>query len=190
MRIAIIGPSKEKSRTISLKLSKALNLPHIGIDSNEIVFQHIYGKAERKNTSSERYTMALAKFHSRMKQEKQPSFVSDGSLIDDIVQLRLTEKTKTSPSSIYSRIISVTFRKEIKEFEKKVEKLICDYATKAYDILFLIKDSSATHGIYKAPIEEGFIELMKEKKMPYKIIIIEKDSAFDRVIDDIKLAIK
>ncbi|MDL2306380.1 hypothetical protein LJC72_13785, partial [Bacteroides sp. OttesenSCG-928-D19] len=67
MRIAIIGPSKEKSRTISLKLSKALNLPHIGIDSNEIVFQHIYGKAERKNTSSERYTMALAKFHSRMK---------------------------------------------------------------------------------------------------------------------------
>jgi|GEM_PF-7083266 len=190
MRIAIIGPSKEKSRTISSKLSKALNFPHIGIDSNEAFFQYIYGKAERKNTSSERYTMALARFHSRMKQEKQVSFVSDGSLIDDIVQLRSTEKTKTSPRSIYSRIVSIVLHKKIKEFENKIEKLIFDYATKAYDIIFLIKDSSSVGELNRASIEEEFIRVMEEKNMPYKIVIIEQDSAFEKVINDIKLVMR
>jgi len=190
MKIAIIGPSKEKSRTISSQLSEALKFSHIGIDSNETFFQHIYGKAERKNTSSEKYTMALARFHSRMKQEKQPSFVSDGSLIDDIVQLRATEKSKTPPRSIYSRIVYIVLHKKIKEFENKIEKLIFDYATKAYDIIFLIKDSSSVSELNRTPIEEEFIRVMEEKEMPYKIVIVEQDSVFEKVINEIKLAMK
>lgn len=104
--------------------------------------------------------------------------------------LRTAEIFYNPPNSVYNNLIGLAFRKEIREFEEKVEKLICDYAIKAYDILYLIKTPSSKSLNYNGIMENEFIKLMEEKQMSYSIIIDDTEQSFNKLINEIKYAMK
>lgn len=183
IRIAIVSPFAEESKKISISLSEVLEIPYICGELTDTEFQVIYNKEKKeKYTSNEIYTIILAKFHSRIKAEKTASFISDGTVLNDIVQKKQEiHQKKMLERTFFYRILGAKFR----EFEKKVEKLIEDYAQTAYDKIYFLKNTDFIPNESSVYFEYSILEILNRKKITYKIIHGDFKSSLHDILSDL-----
>lgn len=141
-KIAIIG-SPSLTRTIAAKvLSDYLKGTFIGKQSFDKIYEEIYHKKYNiKCSLSEIYTVGLAQFHYKIIEEKCPTFISDGSVLDEIIFRKLLNKygrygtiaIKYNPKYFF-------LRKEYDKFETKIDNMIVDYFNTTYDKVYLFID--------------------------------------------------
>ena len=85
-RIALTGSYGNGKTLVSLTLSKLLGVPRAHVENIDVLYRDIYGvdKNPKLYTMPELFSVGLARFHSRIKQEKQTGFISDGSVLNEL----------------------------------------------------------------------------------------------------------
>lgn len=183
MRIAIVSPLVDESTSISITLSEKLQIPYIYTDSSNDEYQILFKKGNReKKTSHEIYTTILAQFHARIKTEKIPQFISNGTVLNNIV----LKKHEMRQNNLLKRTLSYwILRGKYCQFENKVVNLIEEYAQTAYDRIYFLKNTNHIHNEYSRFFEIYMLEVMNEKKIDHKIVIGDLDSFLHDILSDI-----
>lgn len=187
IKIAIVSPFDEANEKISLRLSEFLRTACICAKISDNEYQMIYNKKNKNRlTSNEIHTMLLAKFHSRIKAEKISGFVSNGSVLNDLIAKRQEiHQRKKIKYTFFYWILGAKFR----EFEKKVEKLIEDYAETAYDKIYFLKYTDSIQNESFVFFENNMLEILDRKNIPYTIIYGSFESFLGSIVNDLNKTI-
>jgi hypothetical protein len=179
IKIAIISPFADESRKINKMLSERLKIPYICKKSDNAESPAVY---KVKSTSNEIYTTMLAQFHSRIKAEKVPCFISDGTVLDEIV-LRKQEICQKGilKRTFFYRILGEKFR----EFEEKVEKLIEDYAQTAYSNIYFLKNIDSNPNEISVFFEYCTLEILNRKNIAHTVITGNIESFLQDISNDL-----
>lgn len=183
IKIAIVSPFAEENKKISMQLSESLKIPCINEKLNDDEYQALYSKSKKNRyTSNELYTILLSQFHSRVKDEKISGFVSNGSVLNEVVIKRheIYQRKKFTYTFFY-RILGAKFR----EFEKKVEKLIEDYAQTAYHKIYLLKNTDSVHNEFFVFFENNMLEILNRKNIAYTVICGNSESFLKDIVNDL-----
>lgn len=184
IRIAIISPLPDESAKVGMSLSKIVGIPYISGELSGVEYQEIYDIGKKgKCTSNEICTAILARFHLRIRSERLPSFVSNGTVLCDIIMKgQEIRQKKMVKQSFFYRMLATQFH----EFEGKVVKLIEDYAQTAYDRVYflrssdLIQDKSSTH------FENSMLEILNRRGIGYTVISGDSESSLHAILSDLK----
>lgn len=183
IKIAIVSPFAELSRYVSMNIGKSLNIPILIKEVNDVDYQSIYSENNKDSyTSNEIHTILLNRFHSKIKAETIPCFISDGSVLDDIVLKKWDiQQTKLLKRSFSYRLFSSKYH----EFEKKVEKLIEDHAQTVYDKIYFLKDMNYQENKFSVFFEHAMFEILDRKNIAYVSITGNPESSLHDTMDDL-----
>jgi len=186
LRIAIISSSNKESVRVSFELSKLFGIPHIPSTFAVNANRKICNATSKAYNFNETYSMILSEFYSRIKEEKISNFISDGSVLEGIVSKK-AEITSSKPAkSIFHFVVSKVLKSKFREFEKKIESVICDYAEKAYDKVYLIRHSDLSVSKYCLQFDISVINMLNDRKIDYAIITDSSDMGLQEIANDIK----
>lgn len=182
-RIAIVGISQVDRIICAHVLSEILKKTYIASPSFDNVFQEIYQKkVDSKYSFSEIYTVGLFQFHSRFLAEKCQNFISDGSVLDEVVFRKLIKERKGS-MPIKCNMKYLLLKKSYIQFGEKIEHLIEDYFINAYDKIYLFVNENC-YSIYTHEYENALKVIMDRNNIPYKLISGNKRSFISEVLID------
>lgn len=176
-RIALAGSYGNGKTLVSIALSELLNLPRAHVENIDVLYKKIYGtdKDPRLYTKAELFSVGLARFHSRIRQEKKAGFISDGSVLNELAygeaRMRLTSNKKDSSS-----IRTFLYGNMYKDFGRRLEKTIVDYSKTAYDEIYYLKINpipstrSQSNLLFQEYFEEALFRIFNENKIKFKCL--------------------
>ena len=176
-RIAIISTPESKKRNIASILGEILDVDVIGASSFESTYPYIFKNAINSFFSiGELYTVVLAQFHERLRAEKSERFISDGSVLKEFVLL----KVKSDNYPIKRSVKNIVLKDKYKEFIKKIERTIVDYAAITYDKVYLIEEDNCVSDYHKI-----VIDIIKSRKIEFKIFKGPTETIIEEILADI-----
>ncbi|MDR1755654.1 MAG: hypothetical protein LBR65_01670 [Culturomica sp.] len=181
-KIAILGLPESDKTVVSLVLSEILKWPYVGVESVESGDKRVYGR-EKKNahTLHESYTIGLAQFHDRIRREKTPCFISDGSVLNEFADRKATLKPRRS-------LKNMLFSRKYAEFVQKIESTIGDYAWATYDRVYLLEADLLTTKkctAYSKAFKAALLRLIADKNIAYKVLSGNPDVLVRQILQDI-----
>ncbi len=177
-RIALTGSYGNGKTLVSLTLSELMGVPRAHVENIDVLYRDIYGvgKNPKFYTMPELFSVGLARFHSRIKQEKQTGFISDGSVLNELAygeaRMRMSSK-QTGTLSLRNLLYSNMY----KDFGYRLERTIVDYAKTAYDEVYYLKIDplpsacSQTNLLFQNYFEEALFRLFENNGIKYKCLV-------------------
>ena len=176
-RIAIIGAPESKKKNITHILGEILDADIIGAGSFESAYMDIFKNSINSFFSiGELYTVVLAQFHERLRAEKSERFISDGSVLNEFVLL----KVKSDNYPIKRSVKNIFLKDKYKEFIKKVERTIGDYTSSAYDKVYLIEEDNNISDYHKI-----VIDIIKSRNIEFKMLKGSIETIIEEILADI-----
>lgn len=189
-RIALTGSYGNGKTLVSLTLSELLGVPRAHVENIDVLYRDIYGvnKNPKLYTMPELFSVGLARFHSRIKQEKQTGFISDGSVLNELAygeaRMRLASKQTSKPS-----LRNLLYGNMYKDFGYRLERTIIDYAKTAYDEVYYLKidplpsTCSQTNLLFQNYFEEALFRIFEDNGIEYKCLAGGIESFILAVLD-------
>lgn len=174
-KIALSGAYHNGKTLVSLALSDILNIPRAHVEDMDTLYENVFHQWKNPKYFSvvELITMGLARFHSRIRQESGESFVSDGSVLNELAygKARLEMANKSNVS-----VDNILYGGVHRRFSERLERTIIDYAKSNYDMVFLLqiapKDELLNDNALKFQelFEKYFVTILAENEIPFKIL--------------------
>lgn len=188
-RIALLGAPGSDRTAVSLALSELLKWPCVGIDPAESFYRELYGRETMRAFSiHELHTVGLVQFHERIRQEKIPCFISDGSVLNEPALRKAMLRTGRRIGNVRKSLKNIILADKYSKFIQKIESTIGDYAYTAYDkIYFLekVEPDTKENEEYSACVNEALLHLMKEKNIVYKTVSgTSPDAIVGQILED------
>lgn len=189
-RIALTGSYGNGKTLVSLTLSELLGVPRAHVENIDVLYRDIYGvnKNPKLYTMPELFSVGLARFHSRIKQQKQTGFISDGSVLNELAygeaRMRLASKQTGKPS-----LRNLLYGNMYKDFGYRLERTIIDYAKTAYDEVYYLKidplpsTCSQTNLLFQNYFEEALFRIFEDNGIEYKCLAGGIESFILAVLD-------
>lgn len=189
-RIALTGSYGNGKTLVSLTLSELFGVPRAHVENIDVLYRDIYGvdKNPKLYTMPELFSVGLARFHSRIKQEKQTGFISDGSVLNELAygeaRMKLSSKQTGKPS-----LRNLLYGNMYKDFGYRLERTIVDYAKTAYDEIYYLKidpippTCSQTNLLFQNYFEEALFRLFDNNGIKYKYLSGGIESFISAILD-------
>ncbi len=173
-KITLIGSYGNGKTLTSFALSKIMNIPRAHVENIDSLYKDIYGveKDPKLYTTPELFSVGLARFHSRIRQEKKDGFISDGSVLNELAYgyARIKISSKSSKSKSLKKYL---FKDMYEDFGKRLERTIVDYAKTAYDAIYYLKidpisqNLSETTVLFQNYFDEKMTSLLEKNNIKY-----------------------
>ncbi len=194
-KIALTGSYGNGKTITSFSLSKIMDLPRVHVENIDSLYFEIYGKNKdpKQYSTSELFSLGLARFHSRIKQESKPGFISDGSVFNEIAygearaQLML-ESQKISFKDFFHREI-------YQDYRMRLYRTIIDYASTAYDEIYYLRinpasqNISTTHGKFQEYFERSLFKIFQENNIKYKVLDGDVPAFIQGITNDLGISL-
>lgn len=177
-RITLTGSYGNGKTLVSLALSELLGIPRAHVENIDALYRDIYGidKNPKLYTMPELFSVGLARFHSRIKQEKQTGFISDGSVLNELAygeaRMKLSSNQTRTPS-----LRNLLYGNMYKDFGYRLERTILDYAKTAYDEIYylridpMLSTRSQTNLLFQKYYEEALFGLFEKSGIKYRCLV-------------------
>lgn len=180
-RIALVGsPASLKTQTAEL-LSEKLNLDYVSI-AKDFEF-NLPDNTNFKCAKIWQMVTSLAYFHERIRNERVPSFISDGSAMHEFI-LTKAQNIVNNHKGVKSR------GKEIQselDFEDRFAKIATEYINKSYDHIFFIY-SDAFENDKDRELDDVFkrifLNLMENTHVKYICLKGKTEELIDRIVKE------
>lgn len=191
-KIAIVGSYGNGKTLISFLLSDLLNVPRAHVENIDALYKDIYGvnKDPKLYTKPELFSVGLARFHSRIRQEKKSGFISDGSVLNELAygEARIRLASKKRHSSI---IRDFLYGDMYKDFGYRLEKTIVDYAKHAYDEIYYLKiepipsDRSQSNISFQEYFEKALFRIFNANNIKFRCLTGSLEDIILNILDDL-----
>lgn len=191
-KIGIAGCYGTGKTILSLALSELTGLPRAHVENLETLYEEVYHTKKNPHdfTVSELLSMGLARFHSRIKQEKTSGCISDGTVLNELAYGKARMNIQPRLRKITAK--KVLFGTTYMNIAKRLEKTIIYYAQNNYDIIYYLQEpytniEYSTKTEFQYQFDTYFIDTLSTYSIPYKILIGTVEDFLYQIILDLKL---
>jgi len=194
VKIGLAGCYGNGKTILSLVLSETTGLPRAHVENMDVLYREIYKKDKdpKDLDTSELLCMGLARFHSRVKQEAQGGFISDGTALNEIAYGKARMKMQGMLSGRKANLKNRLLGKKYMGFSERLERTIVDYAKQNYDMVYYLKTMPKNKPLndrsteFQELFDKYFLEILTENKIGHKVLKGNIESSAREILSDLK----
>jgi len=197
VKIGLAGCYGNGKTILSLVLSETANLPRAHVENMDVLYREIYKKDKNPKdlNMSELLCMGLARFHSRVKQEAQNGFISDGTVLNEIAYGKARMKMQEMLPGKKTNLKNMLLGKKYMGFSERLERTIVDHAKKNYDKIYYLmaegknKMAGGRSSEFQELYDSYFLAILTENKIRHKVLRGNIESFAHEILSDLQLAV-
>jgi|GEM_PF-6380049 len=195
-KIGLAGCYGNGKTILSLTLSEITNLPRAHVENMSVLYREIYkmDKNSKDLNISELLCMGLARFHSRVKQEAQGSFISDGTVLNEIAYGKARMKMQGMLSKRKLNLKTILVGKKYIGFSERLERTIVDYAKQNYNMVYYLIVDRKNKALdrpseFQELFDRYFLETLMENNINHKVLRGNIESFAREILSDLQLTV-